>query len=448
MKRCFNVITSILFLAALLGIVLIVLARNRINNLSPTDYIADYLEQPDGSLEGFAPIIEYAIEPSIMPTIEPELELTSETSEPTPELEAQQLEISVSCDGIMQPDAVDGNYYTKIRLFGGTSIQIKAEERICALYIVWEDYPQPWTLRSDGQEEIHGENGFLHELVHISNPAAELELQVANGRSHYIADIYAFSDGCLPGWVQDWQVPWDDADLLVVPTHSDDEFIFMGGVIPYSIEKGMKVQVIYLVKHYRQRRHEQLNSLWVAGVTHVPVISECEDIYVTNLDQAMRVYNTKNLTGYLVEQIRRFRPKVIVGHAEDGDSGHIVHILGVICLKNAVELAATPGLYPESEKQYGLYDVPKLYLHLFGPEEEMTRLDYETPLTHFNGATAFQVACDAFAQCTSQTAKNYYEVYGSDSPHDTHRFGLFRSLVGLDEEKNDLFEHLDFSDPY
>ena len=49
----------------------------------------------------------------------------------------------------------------------------------------------------------------------------------------------------------------------------------------------------------------------------------------------------------------------------------------------------------------------------------------------------------AFRECVTQYDDGKYHVYGADSIHDSHRFGLYRSLVGPDEEKIDLFEHIE-----
>ena len=58
------------------------------------------------------------------------------------------------------------------------------------------------------------------------------------------------------------------------------------------------------------------------------------------------------------------------------------------------------------------------------------------------GLTAFEVAERAFDCHLSQ--RRSYRVYGADYPnYDCHVYGLYRSLVGPDEAKNDLTEHLD-----
>ena len=336
----------------------------------------------------------------------------------------------------------DGGY-TWVGIYGrGMTITLYADEPMASLYIEWEEPPEPWTLKCGEQEIPAGQNAFVHEYIALPEPVTELELLLPPEQDTIIAEMHVFSEGEKPDWVQDWLPPWQEADVFVLPTHSDDEFVFLGGVIPACIERGLRVQVGYIIRHNQLRRHEMLNSLWTAGVRHYPVTSRCGDIYVGSQYEAESAYGLDYMTGYLVEQIRRFRPQVIVAQAEDGESGHNAHIFGVRCLKAALEVSATAGAYPESEQLYGLYDVPKTYLHLYGRPEERTVLDFETPLPTFGGATAYEVACRAFEQCVSQVEIGRYRVFGADSPYDCHQFGLYRSLVGPDLKKNDLFENL------
>lgn len=321
-------------------------------------------------------------------------------------------------------------------------MSVTADEPIGALYIEWEDEPGPWTLQAGAESLDCGTRDFRHEYVALPHPASELRLTLPAESEPKIAEIYAFTPGARPAWVQDWQPPCEKADLLVLPTHSDDEFVFMGGVIPTYVDRGMAVQVCYIVRHKGYRYHEMLDSLWEAGVRNYPVTSTVGDLRRQTYQEVENFYGKKYLPGYIVEQLRRFKPEVVVGHAEDGDSGHLTHIFGVDCLKKALEMSADPAQYPESAERWGVWDVPKTYLHLYGDEEKMVTLDYETPLESFGGRTAFEVACDAFARCVSQAAIGHYQVYGADSEHDTHRFGLYRSLVGEDEALDDLFEHI------
>ena len=101
-------------------------------------------------------------------------------------------------------------------------------------------------------------------------------------------------------------------------------------------------------------------------------------------------------------------------------------------------MAADAKKYPESARQFGTWDVPKTYLHLYG--EGVLDLDWRVPLAAFDGRTAFDVACEAFRCHVSQQVTDYHvEDWG---PYDNSLFGLVRSLVGDDVNKNDFFENL------
>ena len=300
----------------------------------------------------------------------------------------------------------------------------------------------PRALRCGETELALAGHGYRHEYVPLPEPSTELELMLPKGEEPWLAEIYGLGAGQRPRWVQDWEEPWEQADLLLFPTHSDDEFIFFGGVIPYYVDQGKRVQVAYVVRHNGYRYHEMLDSLWAAGVTHYPVTSRKADVYQATLGGAFDYYKQDYMTSYMVEQMRRFRPQVVVGHAEDGDSGHMVHLFAVICLKDAAAQAGDAAYFPQSAETYGVWDVPKTYLHLYGEPENMVKLDFDAPLARFGGESAWDVADRAFSLCVSQYQGGKYQVYRADSVHDASRFGLYRSTVGPDTQGSDLFENL------
>ena len=322
---------------------------------------------------------------------------------------------------------------------------LTAEEPIGALYVLWDQAPLPWEVTAGETTAAGGENGFRHEYITLPENDGTVTIHLSEERSMRIGEIFALSPGSPPDWVQLWQPPCEKADLLVIPTHSDDEFIFFGGLIPlYAGERALEVQVIYMIDHQgrtRARHHELLNGLWLAGVRHYPVVSNAQEFRVTNQGQA-RSYYKDSFLHFQVEMIRRFKPLVIVDHDVNGEYHSTLHIYNTKNLMQAVELAADGSFDTESAERYGTWDTPKTYLHLYGPEEERTVLDYETPLEAFGGKTAFQVAEEAYALHKSQQHL-HFRVYGFDSGFDSHSFGLYRSLVGPDRARNDLMENLE-----
>ena len=376
--------------------------------------------------------------PAPVPTPEP-------TPEPTPAPEAYQLNVTVSDDGRPCPYLTDG-YETSTQGFApGAELTLTAGEPVGSLYLIWSSRPAPWSLTADGETLAGGTEGFFHEYLELPEPTETLTLSLpAEGRAE-LREVYAFSPGTPPDWVQRWLPPCDTADLLLFVTHSDDEFIYFGGMLPrYAGGEGLEVQVAYLVDHYAYERHrwnELLNGLWHAGVRHYPVCAGFPDSLPPSLEQIKAAYGEENVLHWQVEQLRRFRPLVVATHAENGEYLNFTHMLCALCAEQAVVLAEDPEQFPESAERWGTWRTPKLYVHLYG--DGPTVVDYETPLETLGGKTAFEVAEECYRLYTSQLAYAY-RVYGADYPQfDSHLFGLCRSLVGEDEAKTDLMEHID-----
>ena len=377
------------------------------------------------------------------PAPEPADEPASETA-PVFIPEARPLAIRLQAGGPTEPLS-DGDPNTVCAFSKGETLAISADEPIGGLYLIWYDRPLPCTLHSGGETVPIGAQGFLHEYVPLSGSERSVVLRLPEEELR-IAEIRAFSPGRPPQDVQVWQSPCAEADILLVSTHADDEFIFFGGLLPlYAAERGLAVQVVYTISHYnslRVRCHEMLDALWLAGIRRYPVVNDAPDREIYSLGDAEWIYGKDGFADFLVEQIRRFRPLVIVTHDEKGEYKQGCHMLTAMSLEKAVVLAADAGFQPESAERWGLWDTPKTYLHLFGPEDERTVLDYETPLGSFGGKTALAVAEEAFALHVSQQSL-HFRIYERGHAYDSHSFGLFRSLVGPDLQRDDLMENLD-----
>ena len=74
-----------------------------------------------------------------------------------------------------------------------------------------------------------------------------------------------------------------------------------------------------------------------------------------------KVFQRKKLK-FQVDQIRKYRPYVVVGHDEKGEYSHGQHILNTHLLKDAI-LKANDSLF-ETDNNYEPWEISKLYLHL------------------------------------------------------------------------------------
>jgi len=333
----------------------------------------------------------------------------------------------------------DQSYTTKKTLNGGTTITIANDSGIKGIYIIWEQPPGEWQLDVNGISLTYGKYGFLHEYIALDNTVKKAVIHIPAAGA-IIADISTFSIGTVPSWVQVWKPSYEKADMVVLPTHADDEFLFFGGTMPYYAgELGLKVQVVYLTNHWAQyyRSHELLNGLWEVGITAYPVIGPFTDYYSTSLEHAMTLYPINDVIGFQVQMIRRFKPKVIIAQDFNGEYGHGVHRLNTYTLSKALEISNNVSAYPDSAAKYGLWNVPKTYVHLY--EKNQLTMNWDIPLDSFGGTTAFNMAVRGFAKHKSQ--QTYYKV-GREGVFNCMLFGLYRSTVGEDVIKNDFFENI------
>lgn len=377
--------------------------------------------------------------PTSAPTPKPTAEPTPEpTPEPTEQPEALQLTLTQSANGVSYTLSPQVKNLPLVWVGREQSVTYSSAEPMSWFYIKWNALPGQWTLSYEGGELLCGQEGFLHECIALPEPVSSVTLTLAEGQVR-ACGAAAFTEGKLPDWVQRWKAPWDRADLLVFSAHNDDDLLFFGGAEPYyGRELGYAVQVAYLTNHWgdETRPNETLDGLWTMGIDHYPVISPMNDYLLGQ-------YSDGDTAAYICEQLRRFRPSVVLSQDEKGEYGHTAHLRLFKALDTALQSSADPSLFPESAERYGVWDVPKTYLHLYGEEETQTVMDWDIPLASFGGLTGFELAQRAYACHENQVAVSPFYVYGHGTDYDCYRFGLYRSLVGDDQAKNDFFEHIE-----
>lgn len=329
---------------------------------------------------------------------------------------------------------------TKLTIKAGTKITISNTQQFSSIYVIWDKPPGEWTLTINGVDQTYGKYDFIHEYIDLPNLTNEVTITIKSD-SVILCDVYTFTSNQTPDWVQKWAPSYENADMLLMPTHADDELIFFGGAIPYYAgEKGLKVQVAYMTNHWGEpyRPHEALNALWACGLTAYPVMGAFPDIYSTSLVHAKKVYNYDKIINYNIELIRRFKPEVIIAHDLKGEYGHGGHMINANALTEALTKSNDRSISPESAQKYGVWDVPKTYLHLYG--ENKVKMNWDIPLSKFNGKTAYEMAVIGFSYHSSQ--QQWYSVKKTPGVYDCQAFGLYRTTVGPDIAKNDFMENI------
>lgn len=347
-----------------------------------------------------------------------------------------------------------------------TVIRLDNEAGMHGLYLMFDLEFGEYTIRDENTDAAVtvGEYGFLHEYVDLvaafGYAPTNLVLEFTGGRVR-LSEIYVFSQGQTPDFVQKWAPPLDGgADILLFATHGDDDQLYFAGLLPlYAGEKGLGVQVAYMTNHRNKtsvRCHEMLNGLWSVGVDVYPVFGTFDDFRIDNMKGTYNTYRQKGVTeeellGFVVEQLRRFKPLVAVGHDIKGEYGHGMHKVYADLLMKAVAVSADETAYPELAEKYGVWDVPKTYLHMYA--ENPIVIDYDQPTVRFGGLTPFQVTQRYGFPCheTQQYDGFVRWLYGNSGnitkatqiqKYNPAEFGLYRSTVGADVLKNDFMENV------
>lgn len=355
----------------------------------------------------------------------------------------------------------DGSTYYSTQARQDGWVTLKAEQGMGSLYFIFGEECPSLILRNEdtGETREIQDNSFLHlfvDLEELFGGAVQRLTITFPEKQTLISELSVYTAGQVPDSVQRWQEPKEhETDLVLFSAHGDDEQLFFAGVLPYyGAERGYQVQVVYLTDHRNQgarRRHEMLDGLWAVGIQTYPVFGSFGDYYTMSLSEAYSRYEKKGVTreellGFVVEQLRRFRPKVAVGHDLNGEYGHGMHRLYADLLCQAVQISQDREAYAELAERYGVWDVPKTYLHLYGGN--VIWMDWDQPLEAFDGMTAYQVTKQlGFASHPSQ--HGYYSWFfedrdkAADIPeYSPCWYGLYRSTVGEDVHGNDFFENL------
>lgn len=334
----------------------------------------------------------------------------------------------------------DNSYKSSVKYLAGTGVNITTTTPIKGLYIKWYHNPSSEYTISYNQKQIScGKKGFLHEYIALDEETTEATINLTEDMR--ICEIVALSDGKLPMQIQNWEEPCTNPDMLVFSTHADDEILFLGGVLAtYGARDDVNLQVAYMCDFYQSepyREHEELDGLWTVGLVHYPVKGNFYDYYCADYDAALKNYSYADVSAFVTEQIRKFKPTIVVTQDLNGEYGHGGHQLLAHCVAEAVDHSNDSSFNPESAAKYGTHDVLKTYLHLYG--ENQINLNLRTPLSYLNNQTALDCCKEAYKKHESQ---QYCWFYVDDEyEYSCAKFGLYRSLVGADSN-NDMLDNV------
>ncbi|MDO4853468.1 MAG: hypothetical protein Q4A88_08650, partial [Clostridia bacterium] len=223
-----------------------------------------------------------------------------------------------------------------------------------------------------------------------------------------ICELEIYGIGTLPKTVPQMEPAVVRTDFLIVSTHPDDEWLFLGAVYPiYGGQRGLTGTFAYVTTPSFGRLHEAINSLWKAKMTTMPFFLNFPDVDRAAPQEQKDQFQAEEITLSLVRLYRRIKPLVVI--TQDpvrGEYGHWQHIVSAKSALEAALLAPDPNYDPESAEMYGTWTVQKVYQHM--AEENQILLDVSEPLSTYNGKTALQVAIEAYRQHVSQQKYSFF----------------------------------------
>lgn len=298
----------------------------------------------------------------------------------------------------------DGNYNTYYTLGTSAVLEVENPEGISGLYLKHYDRAVPVEVlaEQDGAwvSAGKGEGQYLVEWFPLPEGTARVQLKCAGKGRLFAAELALYDPGERPAHVQCWST-LDKADMMLLVAHPDDELLWFGGLLPtYAGQRGLRVQVAYLVPSTPLRRLELLDGLWTCGVKSYPLFGGLRDVRSSTLKGQYKLWGKNRVLTTVVEMLRQVQPEVLVTQDINGEYGHGAHRVCADVCQLAVSKAADSASCRESAREYGVWQVKKLYIHLYG--DTPLQLDWRQPLSAFGGKDGYTVACEALACHASQ----------------------------------------------
>ena len=268
--------------------------------------------------------------------------------------------------------------------------------------------------------EITVTDGIVNKFLELDEDCAKVVVTVDTDCALAGVTVYT-AEGEIPSDVQRWEASPEQADLLLITAEPGAEWKRLGAVLPgYAFEQGIQTAIVYLSDYgKRERVDEALAALWSAGVRQYPVFAGFTCGNYDSAEVVEKAWGNSKTVRYITKLFEALQPKVVIADGLNDASG--AHQFAAQCAVKAAE---------------GSEIVQKLYTFGETGEEGATTVDMRAALNAFDGQTAAEVAQAAFSLHVSQ------QLFGK-TIDSSGAFTLQYTLLGQDEAKNDLFEHVD-----
>jgi LmbE family N-acetylglucosaminyl deacetylase len=346
-------------------------------------------------------------------------------------------------DGKSAASLTDGLGYKGFTASGtGTSVTITPPSgtAVTGLWLSWLTPPGAYTIENAGGTIVHSQSNeeCYIEFVDIPQTAQSGALTLRSAGVLALGEVRVFS-GPPDEKVKTFVPPAEQCDILIIAAHPDDDVLYFGPIVPaYAVNRGYKVQVVILTPCSRRRIEECMYGQWMLGNRFTPVFGPFKDVYSESLAVGERAWGAEAVSEYIVEQIRRFKPSVVIAHDLEGEYGHGAHMVAAKHTLLCVKSSADANFHPASAGLHGVWTVAKCYLHLY--KQNAVVMNWNMPVPSMGGKTALAIARTAFLEHVTQAPFNMDVRTGGKTS--VLHFGLAYTRIGNDVAKNDFMENV------
>ncbi|MDD3401187.1 MAG: hypothetical protein PHT58_06135 [Eubacteriales bacterium] len=274
---------------------------------------------------------------------------------------------------------------------------------------------------------------FICNVVDVPNGAHKTTIFTTEKLA--VATLHAYGDGDLPTTCHSWDNDPQDLDYLVFAAHQCDETVTFGAAISILQERGANGGLVYMTTKNIVRTFQSLDAISTLGMSTHPIIAEFRNRQDAETERAARGYwNEDDVMLYLVRNIRKYKPELVITHAEDGDGDGQDAITSRLVVA-AVENAANSEFDTESVTQYGAWNVNKLYLHL--AETNGITLNENQKIGNYSLDEVLTSADKCYSD--AHDTRKVPDLTGDNS---ALKYGLVYSSVGEDTQGDNMLENL------
>ena len=190
------------------------------------------------------------------------------------------------------------------------------------LYICFAEMPEAWSIEEEingeWQTSIEGTTDYYHVLVALNGKNHFRLVGISEKKSYLkLNEVFVFSDGELPDWVQQWEPTPKKADLLLLVAHPDDELIWGGGHLLDD-----KYLVVCMTRGNDPVRSAEFKSVMEATGDKYLILSYPDKI---GKDRSSWNYWKKDMEADIATVLNYKNWKQVATHNADGEYGHHHH---------------------------------------------------------------------------------------------------------------------------